>query len=382
MLNRPSFVAIAAMLSTTTGCFFQTTDPTGGDPTGGDPTQLDIAEYEALQAELEQSRTEFLGETAGEIAGIGTRLFWQDFTNWAPTLQSYNVVDGTRVDYAFSIGPDHEYANYRASEALVVSAELAGDIIYHVYDVADPELEVGSFTLPAPGAGVRWHAYAPDQQDVYVVIADVVEGQTNTQLLKWTVGDVEPRLITTLEEATGTNLGEFWDLGVSGGKAIFIEAGRIWSLDLTTLEATWLENETLAYGAAWDARGVLFPTADGPFYFSYAGTGLRDIAREIEQSSYRLNTTYASIHLYGADSDELPALLGDHVAYRASDGVFTFDMASSTVRPLLLDARDGTVRYRSPVVLEDGSIFVQALESDVIGSTGADGHIYRLNFKL
>lgn len=361
--------ATLALAPALTGCiFFGGNDNNNGSggTTGGDSTEQDIAQYESLQAQLEQHR-QVWKHGASELAGVQNRLFWLEFPGFDPSVHSYDATTGQEVDYTFSIGSGDAY-NYRASEKLVVTAEPAGDeVILHAYAIDEANAPVGDLALPAPTDGTRWWAYAPDQGDVYYVTTT-----SGTTLWKWTPGNATPTSLFNLED-TGAQIGELWDFGVDGNLAVFIESGRIWSLDIAAKKSTWLGNETEASSADWDATGVLFSTASGPFFYAYKSKMLVDVAAGIEGSGFSLNKTYASAHLYNQDLTRRGSLVG----YIGNAGFFTYDLSANMVRPILLNARDNSVVYRYPVILDDGSMFVQGLESSS-GATGADGPVYRV----
>ncbi|MFT3769950.1 MAG: hypothetical protein QM820_31360 [Minicystis sp.] len=350
------------------GCVFfgGNNNNTSSGPSGGDTTEQDIAQYESLQAQLEQHRQVFT-KGASELAGIGTRLFWLEFPTFDPSVHSYDATTSQQVDYTFSIGDGDKY-NYRASEKLIVTAEPKGDaVILHAYDIGKSNKLVDDLELPAPGNGVRWWAYAPDQSDVYYVTTN-----DGTTLWKWTPGKGQPKSLFNLED-TGAEIGEFWDFGVDGNTMIFIESGRIWSLDIAAQKSTWLGNKTEASSAYPDQDGVLFGTATGPFFYGYKNKTLIDVAHAIESSGFSLNTTFASAHLFNEDLARRQSLIG----YIGKEGFFTYDLNANKVTPILLNARDNSVVYRYPVILDDGSMFVQGLES-TSGATGADGPVFRV----
>ena len=358
-----TIIVLAPALS---GCIFLGNNNGSGGSTGGDSTEQDIAQYEALQAQLEQHRQVFK-KGASELAGVGNRLFWLQFPGFDPSVHSYDATTSQQVDYSFSIGGGDKY-NYRASEQLVVTAEPAGDkVIMHAYAIGKSGQLVGDLSLPAPTDGARWWAYAPDHGDVYYVTTNA-----GTTLWKWTPGNDTPASLFNLED-TGAAVGEFWDFGVDGNTMIFIESGRIWSLDIAAKKSTWLHNETEASSAYSDAKGVLFSTATGPFFYGYDSKMLIDVAAAIETSGFSLSKTFASGHHYNQDLARRQSAVG----YIANDGFFTYDMGANKVTPILLNARDNSVVYRYPVILDDGTMFVQGLESSS-GATGADGPVYRV----
>jgi hypothetical protein len=352
------------------GCVQQGTSAGTGDTSssGGDTTEQDIAQLEDLRKELEGSRVKVdaLGTQAADMHPVGNRIFFTEYPGLAPTLHSYDAETNTRVNYTFAIGADNNYMNFRPSEDIVVTVDaFDSPLVYRAYAQNAPDQLVGQFEMETPGSGIRWWAYAPDHSDVYVVRTGDV-----TELLKWTVGDAEPHQVLVFEDL-GYQLGEFWDFGVGYGKLIFIEAGRIWSLDLATQKLTWLRNETEATAANWDTQGVLFQTAEGPFYYSYAKDELIDVKAAIAASDYRLNATYEAAHTYyeGMTKYQLNA------GYIGQMGLFTYDLERRTVRPILINSEreEVTVEYKNPIFLDNGAVFVQGFE-------GFDGPIYRVDF--
>lgn len=335
--------------------------------TGDALVQYNIEEYESLRESLEGNRQDAMGKSATEAAAVGNRLFWLTYPTFDASLHSLDTESGARVDYTFGVG-DSNTSNWRASETIVVSADQGGaGIEYNAYDINQPEQLLGTLSMPSPGGGIRWYAYAPDGNQVYIV-----QSGTPNLLLRWTVGAAEAETLFSLEDA-GMSVGEFWDFGVEGNTAILIESGRIWSLDIAAKKATWLENETQASAAQWDTKGVFYLAATGPFFYANDVRRNRDLEAEIAASGYSLNSTYDKIHLYSQGG----ARNGDDVAYIGSSGLFIFDLVTRKSRPVLLDARDNSIVYRYPVLLENGKLFVQGLES-TSGATGAEGGWYEV----
>lgn len=331
--------------------------------------QANIDEYENLRLSLEGNRKEALSKSAMEAAGVGNRLFWLEFPGFEATLHSLDTDTGKRVDYAFAIGDSNTW-NYRATDSIIVTAHPGGaGIEYSVYDINQPSALLGSFSMPSPGGGIGWYAYAPDGNDVYLV-------QTGAQnmLMRWSMGAASPMNLFALESA-GMSVGEFWDFGVEGNTAVMIESGRIWSLDMAAQKAIWLQNETEATAAQWDDKGVFYLSAKGPFFYANQTGMSRDLPAEIKASGYSLNDTFNAIHEYHSGG----ARLGDKMAYIGSYGLFLYDLASRAVSPALLDARDNSIVYRYPTFLGNGKLFVQGLESSS-GATGADGKWYEVTY--
>ncbi|MDI1479842.1 hypothetical protein [Polyangium sp. y55x31] len=365
MLERTALVGLLALGLGGCGIFGD-----GGEEelTGDALVQHNIEEYESLQAELEKNRTKAMGKSATEAAAVGNRLFWLTFPTSDASLHSLDTASGAQVDYTFGVGDANTW-NWRASDAIVVTASQGGGIQYNAYDINEPGKLLGTLDMPSPGGGIRWYAYAPDGHQVYIL-----ESGTPNMLLRWTVGAAQPEPLFSLEEA-GMSVGEFWDFGVEGNTAILIESGRIWSLDIAARKATWLENETQATAAQWDAKGVFYLAATGPFLYANDTRTNRDLEAEIAASGYELNGTYNRIHEYS----EGGARNGDDVAYIGRSGLFLFDLATGKTRPALLDARDNSIVYRNPVLLENGKLFVQGLVSTT-GATGAEGGWYEVDY--
>jgi hypothetical protein len=368
-----SIVLVAPALG---GCFFLNEPGGSGSGSGaGGPsqTEADIKDYDSTKAELDQHRTVFLKSGASDLNAITTRLFWLEFPTYDPTLHSFETTAQASVNYGFSIGTADTF-NYRASENLIVVAEVSDQIIYHVYANDQPNTQLASFAMDPPSDEQRWWAYAPDHQDVYVVTTGA-----ETKLLKWSLGDDMPQEVLTFEKV-GIQVGEFWDFGVDSGRVTLIESGRAWTVDLATQKANYLGNKTEADGAWPDTDGVLLETAEGPFFYNYATGKISDVGAAIKASNFELNKTFAASHLYdtGGDSPTMTRF-HDNVGYVAESGIFNFNLSTGKVSPILLDARDNSVVYRFPVFLDDGSVFVHGLISND-GAIGADGPVYRVDF--
>jgi hypothetical protein len=383
--------------ATTAGCFFlggnnqpstgagagdsESTGSTGGSggaaqgPGGsggiGGATDQAVAQYQALEAQLDKNRMMFLTPGASGLTGIDTHFYWLDFDTFDPHLHSFESTASLTTDYTFGIGDADSY-NWRASDQIIVTAENTGDnCVFHVYTIDKANAHVDDVLTDEPGDGVEWWSYSPDGNDLYYVTE---EGDTG--LWKWTPGGAAPTELFTLE-SLGVNVGEFEDFIVDSGIMVFIESGRAWSLDLTTQMPVFLGNMTEASGGATLSDGVLIETATGPLFYSYTTKTLRDIAAAIAKNPYKLNSTFASASNYDSDLTNDNHVIG----YIGESGLFTFDMDTNKVTPLLLDALDDSTVYASPVFLSDGTVFVQGLQS-TDGAIGADGPVYELVNKL
>ncbi len=352
------------------GCGPLATSQQQPPPEGESTLQKDMKAYDALGAQLDSGRTEFLSKQAMEIASVGERLFWLQFPTFAPTLYSFDPKTGAKLRYEFSIGSD-QY-NYRASAKVVATGQRTGDkVVYRAYSANAAKELLGELSVDAPKDEQRWWAYAVDGDFVYYVVT-----APTAALFRWRPGEVSPTQLLTFKEA-GVELGIFLDFGLEGSQLYFIESGRLWRLDLETKKATWLKNKTEVGGTVWfDQEGVLFSTAKGPFYVSYATGEARDLAAELKANPYRLSETYATAHLYGGDG---MGLRGRTVFYVGNSGVFRYELDGQKIQPLLLEPHGGDVRieYRYPTPLPNGDLFVVGLTSSS-GSVGADGPVYRI----
>lgn len=343
-----------------------TTDP--GDPLA--QQKKDEEQYKSVTAQLETKRTQALSKKATEIASMKSQLFWLEFPTFDPTLHRLDDATGVKYNYGFSIGTGNDY-NYRASDKLIVTALKNGDKnIFKTYRLDQQAAEIDEITVDGPKDEQKWWAYAADGADVYLVKTNPAE------LWKWTPGSTGSLHKILDFAAVGVQMGEFWDFAVDSGQMVFIESGRIWKLDLGAGKATWLQNKTEVQGTIWfDKDGILFTTATGPFYYKLATGEPLDVGAAINASTYKLNDTYKTAHLYYQDA----ALKGSTVYYIGNSGVFAFDLGTKAIRPVLLTPHldDLRVVYRYPTPLENGALYVVGLES-TSGSVGADGPTWRV----
>ena len=322
----------------------------------------DVEHWNELSAELDARRTEFLGTRVQELAAAGNTLFWLDFTNFNPRLARWD--GATKLTYGFSIGDGNNY-NYRGSATLVVTAEPASDnVVYRAYDATTANRLIASTTFPKP-AGAKWSAYAVDGNTVYVM--------DGTVLKKWIPGGAVTIVTNVPVE------GEFWDFGVAGSTMVYIESGRVWSMNLATNQSTWLMNKTQASGSV-DFRpdGVLFDTATGLSFYDYAQQQLIDVKARIDANPFKINSTFASAAHYYQDFTRYK----QWVIYIGQSGLFAYDLKADKITPLLLSPNRADLRvdYRYPVALDGGEMFVTGLTS-TSGATGADGPTYKLDLR-
>lgn len=347
----------------------------GSGDTGKDGPQSSedaVAEYVAVAQALEENRTEVLDESAQNLGAVGNRLFWTG-SSYDPILHSYEHTSGVEVDYEFSIGSG-DLANDRAStEAIATAIPGGGNVVYHVYDIARANDALDTFALPMP-TNAQWWAYAVVGTDVYYAVDD-------DETVLWRKGaGVEAERVVSLQSDCDLPVGEFWDFTMDGAVALVVESGRVWRVDLSGgCTAIWLENETEVQSFSYDDDGVLYSSATGPFYWDVATGETTDIAAMITRADYHLNDTFATAHLY---NEGTVALWTHYAIYHGNSGIFALDLRSGAVSPILLDnpyTGDTYVTYRDPTVLDDGTLFVQSLES-TDGATGADGPIYAVDW--
>ncbi|MEQ1504206.1 MAG: hypothetical protein ABMB14_18330 [Myxococcota bacterium] len=343
--------------------------PSGGTAGGGD--------YDALVAALDANKSQFGGEEVGEMYPAGDSIYWLEYRAWDPTLHGLDTTGGAQIDYAAPLRFDS--LNVRVDAASVAYAELAsGKVVYHLYDSAKANRELTTVSLPAPTDGTRWYAYANDGTDLYYVTA-ATSADPKTRLFRVPEGG-EPEQVTTLESA-GAEIGEFWDFGVDGDTMVFIESGRIWSLDLASNRAEWLGNQMQVQGTiTFTDDGVLFTAYDGtldvPWFFDTATRTLTNVAESIAASTDRVPGVSAISRQYQQDITRWR----DWYVYVGNDGVFAFHPDTGEIVPVLLEPRSATLRieYRYPVVTDNGRLYVTGLESES-GSVGADGPIWEVD---
>lgn len=375
-MNLPRFLLVLVPLLVAPACS-STSSGTHGGLTTPDPGGADVAGYRALTTTLEAKRHDFKDKRAMYPQAFGNRIQWLEFPTIDATLHAFDDTTKTQTDYTFSIGKGDDF-NYRASASLVVTAQRDGDkVTFSAYRADAANGSVGTLTVPAPTDEQKWWAYAASGGDVYFVTTG-----SATLLQKWTPAK-GPTASTVVDlAAAGVDVGIFMDLGVEGNRCFFVESGRLWQLDLTTKKAQWLHNDKEISGTiSWDDAGVLYDTAGGPLYLRFSSGEVLDVAAKIQASDYRVARGYDGAHLYEDDA----VLSAGKVYYKGGAGIFTFDVASSTIAPVLLEPlppEDGSsnlrIVYRYPQVLTDGAIFVTGLTS-TDGAVGADGPLYRVD---
>lgn len=331
-------------------------------------------EYQALASQLLARRSLFLSKQYSYPRAIGNAFFCFTFPGWDAVLHRVDGQSGARVDYQFSIGSGADGANFRASDTLVVTGLRTGDVVrYTAWDASKPATEVARLDVEAPRDEQRWWAYAVFASTVYLVTQE--PGSAAHWLNRWQPGQQLEKLFT-LESVTGTQLGEFLDFDVEGDALMFIEGGRLWKLSLADRAAAWLHNSTEISGSV-DFRSdfILWEAADGLHSLNLI-TGLREnLSQAINANGWKLNDDFSNLQRYEGDFTRW----NDWVVYKASSGIFAFNLRTHETRPVLLPLLDADVRvvYRYPVALRGGRLIVMGLESRT-GSVGADGPLYRV----
>jgi len=352
----------------------------GSDDSGLSATEqqsADIEAYEVLQAQLDQTRSEFLTSGRdGSLVAESDTLYWLNYTNWDPTLHRWEEPTDRTIDYDLYISGDSY--NYRVSDRMVVSVrEEGGTVVYHAWDADSPDTLLGELEMPAPADEQKWYAYAADEEYVYIL-----KTGEQTRLERWLPGEDETTLVTTLESA-GVEVGILWEFGVGSGgtEMVVIESGRIWWVDLLTNDATWLQNETeVRTWVEMSEAGVLFDTYDGLMFWDHQTSGLRNLSEELATHEYQLSVTYAVAHEYNETAGF--TLYGSTVIYVGHYGLFAYDMKAGWIEPLLLNPRDlPRIDYRRPRILDSGLLFVEGLTSES-GAVGSSGPIYAVESDL
>ena len=342
----------------------------GGGTIAGDPCTAGT-DYDTVEKALSERTTMFLGPDVQNLAPVQNRLYWYDTTNYAPVLDGYTDGGGSALAYTFTVGDSIDDANWRASASLIVTAQPTGSgVRYYAYDPTEASKEVGHIDVSAPDGASYW-AYAVDAGTVYLVMLDA---HGDNALVKWVpASGAATTTVTTLESA-GATVGEFWDFDVSGNTMVFIESGRIWTLDLATNKATWLMNTTEVSSDGsidFESDGVMFTTDTDLLFFDYSSSSLVNVSDKINHKGHSSGACSGGASNYATDFTRW----GNAVVYTGeSSGVFAYDMVEDVIAPVLLPPTSGpsTVQYRYPVALADGKLFVTALTSSD-GSTGADG---------
>src|SRR5579883_2932491 len=319
----PKTLAACLVAALSTGCVL---GPTSSQDAGsGGNAAMDDHQYDATQSTLDQGRTQVLGKTAQGLVTAGTELYWLDFTDYDPTLHRANDGMQGRVDYGFGVGGGDAY-NFRASTTTVVTAEPDSGVL-HAYDAAQPNAHLGDATplLMPSSAGVKFWSYAVDGDTVYYV----TNAPGDDEIYVWDPrSGGSPSKLTTLE-ASGMQFGEFQDFSVVAGTMYFIAGGQLFTMDLSAHVVTEAPTMT-EVGDQFDFAndGILYTYAkpDDTGALAYwdgkRGSAVRTLSDEIAQSTYSLNASYTSAHLWAGRGF---ARWGRWVVYPSDDGVYGYD---------------------------------------------------------
>jgi hypothetical protein len=375
-----SFAASALSLALLSGCFFggpTQSDGTGAGAAQGGSQDADTAALAKLRTDLETHRTEAMGKSAMELESVGSTLYYRTYPGFDPIFHRRNA-DGTTLDYGFSIGSG-DNANDRTSEDLVVTAERAGDhVSYHAYDAHAKSAQKGVADLPAPTDEQKWWAYAVSGSTVYMITTPTEKTGMGNTIWSYSPGGTPTKLFT-LEDA-GIMVGELLDFDVDGNTLMVIESGRLWRVDLASKKAQYLKNKTEIAGAVnFSKDGVAFEDSTGLKFFDYATNELRDLALEIQKTSYQIAPTYKTAHYFtSATTSNNFTRYKSWIVYTGSMGIFAYDIVQKRVAPVLLDVSTENLRvaYRYPIVTDDGAAYLVGLTS-TDGAVGADGPVYR-----
>jgi hypothetical protein len=374
-LVAPLTLAFAAL-----GCM----QPTASTGTGQDTTTTDVAQYQSLEQQLAANATVLVPSNASPSspAAIANQIFYLEFPAENPTVPSLHRYDDTTratVDYTFPIGTtdqDTPY-NYSASATLVTTVDPSGDTpVLTAYEAGSANVKVASLTLPEPPDGEIFQANAVDGSNVYYI-----DDSSDPVLVEW----VPANGIKTTDVLTFSKLGVDATLAMSftvSGNMVLLEdaMGALWSIDVAAEKATAIGNTTAATGGVYDSSGFLYTTGTGTStdldYYDFSSGKTTDVAAAILSSPYALDSTYAMIQDYSSGS----AILNGVVYYVGEGfGLYSFVLSTKTVTPLLLAPQDDSVEYQSPMVLDDGAVFVLGVDTNDPGP--GSGTIYRVATK-
>lgn len=354
------------------GCYLQSNGVDG--PKGKGKPVTSAAAYNALVSELEAERDWFGGEEIGEMWAAGERVYWLEYRDWDPTLHSLDTLTDQQVNHDVVLS--FEQLTLSVGEEAYASIVFGSNQLeYQLFSASSDNL-LETTKVATPPGGVNWWPYAVDGTELYIAIDEGSE----TALFRASASGEPERLFTF--ESVGIDGSELWDFGVDGDLLVAVEGGRIWTLDLGTREARWLENEMQVGGqVSFNEDGVLFTSYDGsmdvPWYWSASDDELVNLAEEIAAIEPHIDGLYETSHRYEQDITRW----NDRFVYGGSAGIFIYDPSAPddrAIAPVLLDSwTDVRVDYRYPVVTDGGELFVTALVSES-GAVGADGPIYRV----
>ena len=365
-MDRLGFASLALLALSASACG-------GTNP----PTQEDdLAGYETLKTQLEGHRSELLTKPAQDFQVSESLLFYVTNSGGNPFLESYDDGTGKTVTYGFKpylTGVNNpnpvDNINYVATGQIIASMnELDGA---STYKVGEANAKLGKLTLPAPPYGQKWWEYTADGAFLYVAVA---EADNTYHVKKWKQGDSASVDVAVLDDLIAPNqIGELQFLGVTGSRLYFMESGRVWFADLPATKAKWIENQQRPSALGTIDAGITY-SIDRELYLRRADSGATEnLSDKIRANAYQLNSTFKECHHPGAVFSYFGR--GDRIYYIGNCGLFRYELGADKVTPLLLDARDNSIVYRTPQALAGGKVVVKGLQS-TSGATGADGPMY------
>lgn len=392
LFSRPTLLfAMLCALTPLSGCGEDEPPPLSPSEQAELEQAAAIDAYNERAAELEQNRSVLLDakklNIVGSVFAVGKQIFWLESEGAWESLHSMDTSTGKKTDYTFPITLDGYEAPLAFSDEHIVSLSLDDSkITYHIHAVGEPALEVGTISMDKP-PNAKWWTFGVDAGQVYIIKDTPATGPdspSRTEILAWSTTDQVQRLVTTTEEL-GLTPGIVQHMDVDDDQLLLLESGRLWHIDLETLQATWMQSGKELGSAYYDRRGVLYSDAASTLrYHDLETDELRDITEEIDQTGWVLDAKHFNMTRFYTGNGF--TLLGDLVVYiSTTNAVMSYNMKTSEVRPLLLSPRSYgpeddplTFTYAEPIAMEDGTLLVHAYTS--FGKrTPAERWVYKVN---
>lgn len=371
------FVVLLSLPSILAGCSLLGID----DDDGGNSTEDDIAEYEQLRISLEANREQVLpAYGTDDLSAVGPYLLWLDINQgWEAVLHIRRYPGGDEIVSPVPIGNEDTLPWYRASEELVMTAVTAGmDSIYSIIDIETGQL-VDELTYKKP-QNADYDAYAVIGNEAYLVVED--EGK---MIYSWTPGSGSMTAMGAIDDL-GLNLGAWIDftvLDIGGSqKLLALGTAGTFTIDLETMATTQIPLPISPLEMGISEAGIAVADGFDLWFVPWGASSARAIHDELKASSYTLNTSFHNSHWMGSGSaNNDVSMEGDLIYYRSTSGIYSFNVNTGAVAPILLDdmtysGSDTFVHYTG-INVGDGSMYVYGLESQS-GSSGSDGPIYRV----
>jgi len=356
-------------------------DGDDGDDGGGDPTQDNIDEYEALRVSLEMNRQEVLPATGTDsVSAVGPYLLWLDINQgWEAILHIRRYPEGTEIVSPVPIGDEMTPPFYRADGGFAMTAlTVEGDAVYSVIDLHNGALiDEVSHTKPQ---SAKYDAYGVFDGDAYLVAED--EGK---MIYRWAAGTGSPTAIGSIDD-TGANLGAWiaFTLVEFGGSLKLVALGTLgtYTIDLDTMAAKAIPLPIAPLEFGITDVGIAAIDGSDLWFYAWDSAEVRAIHDELESSDYNLNSTFANAHWVGSGGANVDVSMdGSTIYYNSVAGIYSYDVVSAAVTPVLLDDQtysgsSVSIHYTG-INVSDGALTVIGLES-TSGATGSDGPIYRV----